>query len=240
MNKTQTRRYRPTNILRNSTNSRYGWDRYEDGEDRFLGFEPTRDSRQTIPAYTPPTPLHEVYGMDLISEILPNQLWQSGSIEPRNMNEIASRKIDMVINMCGDTPLRALSLDYPFTEIQYPIGDGSIVNVDMSHIHEIAFRAANHIKDGGRVLSHCQMGWNRSGLVTGLTMIELGFKGNVVKHIQNQRSTHALGNQWFSDYVTSYSINHDSHESYLVTLRAGAVRVNELQQQARAQMQNRA
>lgn len=144
------------------------------------------------------------YGEFHLSEILPGKLWQSGNIE--DPKRLAAAGINYIINMCGDEPVHAKwsgHFNYPLTEVQYAIGDGNIAHVNLEHIHEIAEAAADHINRGGKVLSHCQMGWNRSGLVTALIMHKLGFEGDVVQHIRSKRSPHALTNSDFHEYVKS-------------------------------------
>ena len=86
-------------------------------------------------------------------------------------------------------------------QIVNPIFDGQLSTIDMDRVHWLARFAADHIHGGGVVLSHCQMGWNRSGLVSGLTMLRLGFQGDVVKTIQEARGPGALSNRGFADYL---------------------------------------
>ena len=106
----------------------------------------------------------------------------------------------MVINLCGEEPVSRW-FPYPFREVRYPIGDGRLRDVNLGHLRRIASEAAHHIRAGGRVLSHCQMGWNRSGLVSGLILLELGFEHDVVEHIRRQRSPSALCNLEFANYL---------------------------------------
>lgn len=89
----------------------------------------------------------------------------------------------------------------PPMQIVNPIFDGRLETIDMDRVHWLARFAADHIHGGGVVLSHCQMGWNRSGLVSGLTMLELGIKGDIVKTIQEARGPGALSNRAFADYL---------------------------------------
>jgi protein-tyrosine phosphatase len=86
-------------------------------------------------------------------------------------------------------------------QIVNPIFDGALETIDMDRVHWLANFAADHIRGGGVVLSHCQMGWNRSGLISGLTMLELGFKGDIVKTIQAARGSGALSNRGFAQYI---------------------------------------
>jgi len=64
--------------------------------------------------------------------------------------------------------------------------------------------AINTILDGKNVLSTCMAGWNRSGLISGLTLKKLiNTPGkNIVKHIRNNRDWRALCNPLFADVIT--------------------------------------
>jgi len=136
-----------------------------------------------------------------ISEILPGMLYQSGIPKP----ELSIRhKVTLVFNMSYEQPVNfamAFGTKPVPMQIVNPIFDGGIDLVDLDRVHWLARFAADHIHGGGIVLSHCQMGWNRSGLLTGLIMYELGFKDNIVAHIQKARGRGALCNQAFAIYL---------------------------------------
>ena len=59
--------------------------------------------------------------------------------------------------------------------------------------------AAHTIIQGGNVLSTCKAGWNRSGLVSGLTLKKITDKNSqeIVRQIRNNRSIFALSNPLF-------------------------------------------
>jgi hypothetical protein len=62
-----------------------------------------------------------------------------------------------------------------------------------------AREAADHWRGGGRVLVTCYMGWNRSGLVTGLLLRELTdlSPAQIVQAVRNARGPSALSNASF-------------------------------------------
>ena len=72
-----------------------------------------------------------------------------------------------------------------------------------------ANRVANHVIDhivrGNNVLSTCWAGWNRSGLISGLSMTQLsGNSGKkVVGQIRRNRSRSALSNPLFARVVAN-------------------------------------
>jgi hypothetical protein len=130
---------------------------------------------------------------------LPGDLWQGGTIEPHELEDLLRRRIDLVVNLSGDSPLPA---SLGVAEICYPIGDGSIRLVNLDDMRAIAREVADHILGDGNALVHCQMGWNRSGLMTGLVLQQLRFEGDVVDFIRSRRAN-ALCNLEFATYLRS-------------------------------------
>jgi protein-tyrosine phosphatase len=62
--------------------------------------------------------------------------------------------------------------------------------------------AAYQVHAGNKVLVTCQMGWNRSGIVTALTLYRL-YKitgQEALEAVRNARP-HALSNEFFADYL---------------------------------------
>lgn len=69
---------------------------------------------------------------------------------------------------------------------------------------ELAGVLADKIKNGKRVLVHCQAGLNRSGLIAALTLIELGHTPvEAIDLLRESRSPLVLSNEAFEDYVRS-------------------------------------
>jgi protein-tyrosine phosphatase len=64
---------------------------------------------------------------------------------------------------------------------------------------EIAYQA---IRDGQKVLIHCQAGLNRSGLITALTMMKLGYDADAaIAVIRDQRSPACICNSTFENWL---------------------------------------
>ena len=61
--------------------------------------------------------------------------------------------------------------------------------------------AASLIRDGHRVLTHCNMGFNRSGLVAGLILMSLGMPGHIAVSRIRERRPGALYNDRFANYL---------------------------------------
>ncbi len=61
--------------------------------------------------------------------------------------------------------------------VYFPIEDDDQRLPTLTKLRAIAVMAASLIRDGHVVLSHCGMGYNRSALVAGLILVELGMSG---------------------------------------------------------------
>lgn len=69
---------------------------------------------------------------------------------------------------------------------------------------DIAKRLADMVRGGQHVLVTCWAGLNRSGLITALTLVELGFNPpDAIEILRKTRSRHALCNHQFEDLVLS-------------------------------------
>jgi protein-tyrosine phosphatase len=65
----------------------------------------------------------------------------------------------------------------------------------------VATLAASLIRAGHRVLTHCKLGFNRSGLVAGLILTLLGMTGNAAVSRIRERRPGALYNDRFAQYL---------------------------------------
>jgi protein-tyrosine phosphatase len=111
-----------------------------------------------------------------VFEILPRQLYLSGTwqkfSQDRALREINSRKITNVVNLgkadvAWDLRLRQVNYEY------HKVPDSKL-SVPAEYVGEIAKRMAAVINNGGCVLSMCYGGRNRSALLAGLILHELG------------------------------------------------------------------
>lgn len=75
----------------------------------------------------------------------------------------------------------------------------------ISNAKAAAKHAVSYISRGKNVLSSCLAGWNRSGIISGLALVELtGASGKqVVYHIRKNRSRFALSNPLFAQVVAN-------------------------------------
>ena len=128
-------------------------------------------------------------------------LYISGDLD--SWNCVAPHGIDVVIDLDGgldaciptDTN-RCLYVYFPFDD-----DDQSLPNT--TKLQAVAAMAASLIRDGHRVLAHCNMGFNRSGLVAGLILKALGMPGDAAVTRIRERRPGALYNDRFAQYVSS-------------------------------------
>lgn len=85
--------------------------------------------------------------------------------------------------------------------IYFPIYDEDLPS--LPKLHGIARLGASLVREGHRVLSHCGMGLNRSALVAGLILTELGMPGPDAVARLRERRPGALFNERFARYVES-------------------------------------
>ncbi len=74
---------------------------------------------------------------------------------------------------------------------------------DLERLHGISALAARLIRNGQKVLAHCTMGFNRSALVAGIILTELGVDGAAAVARLRERRPGALYNERFADYLAS-------------------------------------
>lgn len=85
--------------------------------------------------------------------------------------------------------------------IYFPIFDEGLP--DLVRLHAVAKLGASLIRAGQTVLSHCGAGFNRSALVAGMIMVELGWKGSDAVARLRERRPGALFNEVFAEYLMS-------------------------------------
>jgi hypothetical protein len=123
--------------------------------------------------------------------------------------------IDVVIDLEGGldgcVPTRLNECLY----IYFPIDDEEQGALPEAKLRAIARLGASLISQGHGVLSHCGMGFNRSALVAGLILIELGMPGATAVARLRERRPGALYNDRFADYLTSIpvAIGHETTSS---------------------------
>jgi len=116
-------------------------------------------------------------------------------------DDLATAGIDVVIDLEGGLD-ECIPTDVNHClYIYFPITDDDEQLPPMTKLRAVARLGASLIADGHRVLSHCGMGFNRSALVAGLILVELGVPGpEVVEQLQARRPG-ALYNDCFAEFL---------------------------------------
>ena len=137
--------------------------------------------------------------MDLFQVDDHGRLFISPAIE--EWAAIAAAGIDVVIDLEGGLD-ECIPTDINHClYIYFPIADDNDEMPPLNKLRAIARLGASLIADGHRVLSHCGMGFNRSALVAGMILVELGVPGpEVVTQLQMRRPG-ALFNDRFAEFL---------------------------------------
>ena len=117
---------------------------------------------------------------------------------------LAHHKVDTVIDLDGEVDSGIPTVPNQCLYIYFPIFDEDLPN--LSKLHAIGNLGASIIKSGHRVLSHCGMGFNRSALVAGVILNELGMPGPEIVSRLRSRRPGALFNECFAAYLESLVI----------------------------------
>jgi len=129
------------------------------------------------------------------------QLYISGDID--GWDFIAPHKIDVVIDLDGGLDACIPTETNHCLYIYFPFDDDDQSLPNVVKLRAIADMAASLIREGHRVLTHCNMGFNRSGLVAGLILKSLGFSGDAAVTRIRERRPGALYNDRFADYLST-------------------------------------
>ena len=124
------------------------------------------------------------------------RLFISPAIE--SWDAVARYEIDTVIDLEGGLDACIPTASDRCLYIYFPIKDDEDSLPNMTKARAIARLGATLIGEGHRVLSHCGMGFNRSALIAGLILIELGMPGPEVVARLRERRPGALYNEGFA------------------------------------------
>lgn len=109
------------------------------------------------------------------------------------------RGIDTIIDLEGGLDVGVPTVPNECLYIYFPITDDSLPN--LAKLRAIGRLGATLVEAGYRVLAHCGMGLNRSALVAGLILCELGFTGPEAVARLRERRPGALYNDYFAGYL---------------------------------------
>jgi hypothetical protein len=112
---------------------------------------------------------------------------------------LAARGIDTVLDMEGGLDSCIPTAPGACLYVYFPIFDEELP--DLARLEGIASLGAHLIRSGHRVLSHCGMGFNRSALVAGRILHELGMDGPSIVDRLRSRRPGALFNTVFAEHI---------------------------------------
>jgi len=123
------------------------------------------------------------------------------SADLRDWSHVVPYGIDVVIDVEGGLDACIPTQSNHCLYIYFPFDDDDQLLPSASKLRAIAQLGASLIQDGHRVLAHCGMGFNRSGLVAGLILKALGVSGTAAVTRIRERRPGALFNDRFAEYL---------------------------------------
>lgn len=141
---------------------------------------------------------------ELYSEILPN-LFISGTSDEdvvqrgKSLRQLAQPPLfDSIVCLYS----HANASGYYVREQRYGIADAELDEDSKPEIRQLATWLYSEWKSGKRVAAKCQAGWNRSGLVAALVLLQDGYTADeAIALIRKKRSPNALCNPHFVAYI---------------------------------------
>ena len=113
---------------------------------------------------------------------------------------VHDRGIEVIIDLEGDLDQGVSTRPGHLLYIYHHIYDEELP--DLARMQALAMLGAHLIRNGQKVLAHCGMGFNRSALLAGLILTELGVDGPAAVDRLRARRPGALFNERFAEYLT--------------------------------------
>jgi hypothetical protein len=157
------------------------------------------------------------------NEVIP-RLWQGG-LPPTDLHGFN-------VLVLAATSYQPPDSDFPGVRvIRIPLHDpsGEFYPAERTPAVLAAYTVAQAYLSGATILVTCRMGWNRSGLITALTLRFLGYSADqAVDLVRKARGEDALSNPAFEDFVRAFKAPASEPDrarvpKALVTLIGGAV-----------------
>ena len=135
------------------------------------------------------------YPLEPYAEVTPGLFQSDSQWSPL---QLFAQGFDAVFDLIGyDRGDGCAELPYVF----HPIDDVPWIH-DREAIHDLARAAATLVRSGQRVIVCCMSGLNRSGMLVGRTLIELGHPSReAVEMVRAARGPHALSNREFARFL---------------------------------------
>jgi hypothetical protein len=129
------------------------------------------------------------------------RLFMSADID--DWAHVAPHDIDVVIDLEGGLDLCIPTTANGCLYVYFPFQDSDEQLPNLAKLQAIAELGASLVREGHRVLTHCGMGLNRSGLMAGLILTSLGMPGPAAIDRIRERRPGALYNDRFAEYLTA-------------------------------------
>ena len=137
--------------------------------------------------------------MDIVQLDERNLLFLSADID--DWLPLAQSGISAIIDLDGDLDTGVPTRPNTVLYVYFPIRDDDLP--DVGKLHAVARLCATLVRSGHKVLTHCQMGFNRSALVAGLALVYLGMRGEDAVELLRAKRPGALFNEVFAEYLQS-------------------------------------
>jgi hypothetical protein len=135
------------------------------------------------------------YPRDPYDEVVAGLFQASSRLDPSEL----LCTFDAVFDLCGSDRTNDVGEDPRY--VFHQIDDVPSLD-DPDAIHQMAVDAAAMIRVDNTVVVNCAAGLNRSGLLVGRTLIELGYPPlEAVELVRAARGTHALSNPRFERFL---------------------------------------
>src|SRR5262245_40983683 len=118
----------------------------------------------------------------------------------------AARGIDVVIDLDGGLDACIPTDAEHCLYIYFHIVDDNEQLPSMAKLRAVARLGAALVVEGHRVLSHCGLGFNRSALVAGMILVELGMPGPTAVARIRERRPGALYNDGFAAFLEAQNL----------------------------------
>jgi len=152
------------------------------------------DVEPTIGGMGPETFVEGGYPVEPYTEVIPGLFQASAARSPAEMLTL----FDVLVDVGGrDRWEGDLDPRYRF----HPLDDVPFI-VDPEMIHTVGERIASLVQEGKHVAVNCMSGVNRSGLLVGRALVELGYTPEeAIEAVRSARGPMALSNQHFVRFL---------------------------------------
>jgi len=119
----------------------------------------------------------------------------------QDWDEVARHGISAVIDLEGGLDQYIPTKPGGCLYVYFPIFDEDLP--DPARLDGVAMLGAHLVRNGHRVLAHCGMGFNRSALIAGCILHDLGMPGAAIVERLRERRPGALFNEIFAEYLNA-------------------------------------